>query len=190
MDLVTRVLTHHTQVFGHDWPRAGLPDGGACRPRDLRAMAAADPSVQLSLYYQGLADDALHHYSWLATKIANLSWGLDRAPVVMLGDAYRRGVPYTDGSPPQMLQWYLRNHFNLAVSVYDPLTEAGWPPPPDQGDAVYVLAVPHRPIHEWLTNTPVPISAGSIIVDPTGWLSPKADGTFRGHPLIQPGRRS
>lgn len=130
-------------VHDHGWiPRAGMPDGGACRPRDVAAMrAVADRNVLTDLY---TLTDAMSQarglqLAHIAGRVRSLARQHD-LPILILGDAYKAGVTYTDGSPGVSLFWWIQQSAGEREVSLVPGTFTKDSVFHDK--AVYVIAVP------------------------------------------------
>ncbi len=159
-------------------PHPGLGDGGACRPRDLVVLDALseDPAKDRHTLFGDLLRNRMDHAEWLAEFIFSVHLEHLDLPVVMIGEAYKPDVPYTDGSPAVLLR-NLLSHFRTAsqpgemsvplhVGVWDPVTQND--PHPPRAAALYVYAVPHtQVIQTWAREIP----DRSVVVDINGALN-------------------
>lgn len=163
----------------HSVPRAGLGEGGACRPRDLVTLEAisAGGGFQGTGMFGSLIVDRLLHTAWLAQRVADAADSYQDLPLVLVGEAYKPGVPYTDGSPAVLLANMLRDG-ELTFTVWDP--ETGNTEPPIV-PAIYVLLVAHEQVLRWA------VPDGSVVLDPIGVVH--ADNPeWRG--FVRPGRQN
>lgn len=91
------------RVLNHGWiPKAGMPDGGACRPRDVAAMHEIAEKYglrQLTTIMDGLGNARKNQFTLMAEDVRKLASRRPGVPILILGDAYKAGVNYTDGSP-------------------------------------------------------------------------------------------
>jgi UDPglucose 6-dehydrogenase len=148
-DVVTGALERSTyRITGPAYMKAGMGDGGSCHPRDniaLRYMAK-----ELDLGYD-LFDSIMKSREVqainIARKLAKLSTDND-LPIIIMGESYKPGVPYVDGSYSLLIGHYLKNEF-LKNVIYDDVELKG----------VYLLG--HRGV---FNNTVFP--TGSIVLDP------------------------
>jgi UDPglucose 6-dehydrogenase len=145
-DIVTNALEKSTyRIMGPAYMKAGMGDGGGCHPRDniaLRYMVQ-----QYKLEYD-LFDSIMYSREQQAKNIANKLMELydeNELPIVILGESYKPGVPYTDGSYTKLIAHYL----NYDWLYYDKIVEP----------AIYLLG--HRGIYN---ETVFP--EGSIVLDP------------------------
>lgn len=166
VDEVTDGLALSDKVTSHAYLRAGLGDGGACRPRDLVALSWLSYEVNA---HDDLFVDLLTARQDQSSFLANLAsdWAekLD-FEVIVMGQAYKPGLPITDGSAAKLLAWQLGD-----CATYDPFVDASEMPAQlrDGKPAVYVIATPHDAF------TSYPYAEGSVIIDP--WrVMPEIDG--------------
>jgi UDPglucose 6-dehydrogenase len=145
-DVVTGALERSTyRILGPAYMKAGMGDGGGCHPRDniaLRFMAK-----EYDLGYD-LFDAIMKSRELQAKNIANRLIELHgeyELPIVILGESYKPGVPYLDGSYTKLIAHYL----DYPWLYYDKIIEP----------AIYLLG--HRGVYN---ETIFP--EGSIILDP------------------------
>jgi UDPglucose 6-dehydrogenase len=145
-DVITGALERSTyRIMGPAYMKAGMGDGGACHPRDniaLRFMAK-----EYGLTYD-LFDSIMKSREEQAKNIANKLKELhdeNELPIVILGESYKPGVSYTDGSYTKLIAHYL----NYPWLYYDQIVEP----------AIYLLG--HKGVYN---KTDFP--EGSIVLDP------------------------
>ena len=145
-DIVTGALQRSTyRIMGPAYMKAGMGDGGACHPRDniaLRYMAK-----EYGLTYD-LFDSIMKSREEQAKNIAKKLMELydeNDLPIVILGESYKPGVPYVDGSYTKLISHYL----DYPWLYYDQIVEP----------AIYLLG--HRGVYN---ETEFP--EGSIVLDP------------------------
>jgi len=173
IDVVTMGLR---LVRDHGWvPRAGMPDGGACRPRDMAAMSAVcdamgpdgPPDV-----FDDIAQWRLDQFDHMATEVGMVARVFD-LPIIVCGAAYKPGVYYQDGSPGVMLARLIKqNNPSRRVDLVDTYMP--------MGPAVYVLALPVT--DEKMSQFP----AGSTVYDVLGCTQ---GWEVTGVRFMRPGRR-
>jgi UDPglucose 6-dehydrogenase len=135
--------------------KAGMGDGGGCHPRDniaLRYMAK-----EYDLGYD-LFDAIMKSRELQAKNIANKLIELHgeyELPIVILGESYKPGVPYLDGSYTKLIAHYL----DYPWLCYDKIIEP----------AIYLLG--HRGVYN---ETVFP--EGSVVLDP--WRERKNKDTI------------
>jgi len=145
-DVVTGALERSTyRILGPAYMKAGMGDGGGCHPRDniaLRFMAK-----EYDLGYD-LFDAIMKSRELQAKNIAKRLIELhdeNDLPIVILGESYKPGVPYVDGSYTKLIAHYL----DYPWLYYDKIVEP----------AIYLLG--HRGVYN---ETIFP--EGSIVLDP------------------------
>jgi UDPglucose 6-dehydrogenase len=145
-DVVTGALERSTyRILGPAYMKAGMGDGGGCHPRDniaLRYMAK-----EYDLGYD-LFDAIMKSRELQAKNIANKLielHGENELPIVILGESYKPGVPYLDGSYTKLIAHYLDYPWLYYDKIVDP--------------AIYLLG--HRGVYN---ETIFP--EGSIVLDP------------------------
>jgi UDPglucose 6-dehydrogenase len=155
-DVVTGALERSTyRIMGPAYMKAGMGDGGSCHPRDniaLRFMAK-----EYGLTYD-LFDSIMKSREEQAKNIANKLKELhdeNELPIVILGESYKSGVPYTDGSYSRLIAHYL----NYDWLYYDQIVEP----------AIYLLG--HRGVYNEIV-----FPKGSIVLDP--WRERKNKDTI------------
>ena len=155
-DTVTGALERSTyRILGPAYMKAGMGDGGGCHPRDniaLRFMAK-----EYDLGYD-LFDAIMKSRELQAKNIANKLielHGENELPIVILGESYKPGVPYLDGSYTKLIGHYL----DYTWLYYDKIVEP----------AIYLLG--HRGVYN---ETVFP--EGSVVLDP--WRERKNKDTI------------
>ena len=155
-DTVTGALERSTyRILGPAYMKAGMGDSGACHPRDniaLRFMAK-----EYDLGYD-LFDAIMKSRELQAKNIANKLielHGENELPIVILGESYKPGVSYLDGSYTKLIAHYL----DYPWLYYDKIVEP----------AIYLLG--HRGVYN---ETVFP--EGSIVLDP--WRERKNKDTI------------
>jgi UDPglucose 6-dehydrogenase len=145
-DVVTGALERSTyRILGPAYMKAGMGDGGGCHPRDniaLRYMAK-----EYDLGYD-LFDAIMKSRELQAKNIAKKLIELhdeNELPIVILGESYKPGVPYLDGSYTKLIAHYL----DYPWLYYDKIVEP----------AIYLLG--HRGVYN---ETIFP--EGSVVLDP------------------------
>lgn len=146
-DIVTDALAKSTKrIMGPAYMKAGMGDGGPCHPRDNIALRWLADDIGLGY---DLFDAIMTAREQQAKNIADKLCE-QRLPIVILGQSFKPGVPYTDGSY-SMLVGYFCEQQRKAVA-YDTVLDK---------PAVYLLAhnVDHTELLEQLTD-------GSVVIDP------------------------
>jgi len=104
VDVVTGALARSTQrIMGPAYMKAGMGDGGACHPRDNIALRWLAEEYDLGY---DLFDAIMTAREKQAERMAKtcLQYGNS---IVILGKAYKPGVPYTNGSASMLVGYYI-----------------------------------------------------------------------------------
>jgi len=156
VDVVTQALERSTyRITGKTYMKAGMGDGGGCHPRDniaLRYMAE-----NLGLGYD-LFDAIMRAREVQAKNMADKLVELSKEnelPIIILGQSYKPGVDYLDGSSSILTAHYIKEHG--IVPEFDQ---------PHPYKAVYLLS--HMGKHH-----DYDFPKGSIVLDP--WREFKSD---------------
>ena len=155
-DVVTGALERSTQrIMGPAYMKAGMGDGGSCHPRDNIALRylAKEYSLGYDLFDSIMKSREEQAFN-IAHKLINLS-DEHLLPIVILGESYKPGVPFVDGSYTKLIGHYL---WNQTLS-YDKIEEP----------AIYLLG--HRDVYN---ETVFP--EGSVVLDP--WRERKNKDTI------------
>lgn len=148
-DVVTGALERSVQrITGPAYMKAGMGDGGSCHPRDNIALRflAKDLGLGYDLF-SAIMQAREKQAKNLSIRLSNLSF-MNNLPIVILGESYKPGVPYTDGSYSRLVHFYLVEHTGRKVE-FDKI----------EYPAVYLLG--HRGVYN---DTEFP--EGSVILDP------------------------
>jgi UDPglucose 6-dehydrogenase len=157
-DNITKALERSTKrITGAAYMKAGMGDGGACHPRDNIALRylAKDLDLGYDLFSAIMRAREVQANN-IAKKLNELSIE-KKLPIVIMGESYKPGVSYTDGSYSRLIAFYCKD-FKLKVT-FDKTTDK----------AIYLLG--HRDI---FNNTEFP--KGSIVLDP--WRERKNKDTI------------
>ena len=159
-DEVTVALSGATsRLISGKYLSAGMADGGGCHPRDQIAMSHLAQSLELSADPSGWLATARDAQTQLqARQIADLarSTGL---PVCILGEAYKRDVNLTVGSPSRLLSWFLEEK-GIAHKIFDPFTRPE--SPLESVPQLFFVATNHTAF-KFLS-----LPKGSVAIDPWG----------------------
>jgi UDPglucose 6-dehydrogenase len=146
-DIVTDALAKSTKrIIGPAYMKAGMGDGGPCHPRDNIALRWLADDIGLGY---DLFDAIMTAREQQARGIADRLCE-QQLPIVILGQSFKPGVPYTDGSY-SMLVGYFCEQQRKAVT-YDTVLDK---------PAVYLLA--HDIDHTEMLDQ---MMSGSVVVDP------------------------
>lgn len=162
-------------VLNHGWiPRAGLPDGGACRPRDAVALDyVADEAFMAWNPFRELRTARTTNMRYHASYVAALAKE-HKLPIIVVGTTYKPGVVYTDGSP---------GHF-----LHNMLTEMGYESKIVDVDAA---SFRNRAVYVWALDASLDgqrYAKGSVVYDPWGTTLTGA-GDQQGVVYVRPGRK-
>jgi UDPglucose 6-dehydrogenase len=145
-DVVTGALERSTyRILGPAYMKSGMGDGGGCHPRDNIALRFL--ANELNLGYD-LFDSIMKAREVQAKNIADKLKNLhneNNLPIVILGESYKPGVPYVDGSYTKLIAHFL----DYPSLYYDKIVEP----------AIYLLG--HRGVYN---ETVFP--EGSVVLDP------------------------
>ena len=148
-DRVTGALERSTQrITGPAYMKAGMGDGGSCHPRDNIALRflARDLGLGYDLFSAIMQAREMQAKN-LAIRLSNLAF-MNNLPIVIMGESYKPGVPYTDGSYSRLINFYFSEHTDRKVE-FDKI----------EYPAIYLLG--HRGV---FNDTEFP--EGSLILDP------------------------
>ena len=149
-DVVTGALERSTtRIMGSSYMKAGMGDGGACHPRDNIALRYISEKYKLGYdLFEPIMTAREEQARNIAKRLIELH-DIYELPIVILGESYKPGVPYIDGSYTKLIGYYLEKELNYKELQYD-RTDIS---------AVYLLG--HRGTHNG-TNFP----NESIVLDP------------------------
>jgi UDPglucose 6-dehydrogenase len=149
-DIVTGALERSTtRIMGPSYMKAGMGDGGACHPRDNIALRYISEKYELGYdLFEPIMTAREEQARNIAKRLMELH-DVYELPIIILGESYKPGVPYTDGSYTKLIGYYLENKLEYKGLQYDKT----------DNPAVYLLG--HRGVHN-TTNFP----KGSIVLDP------------------------
>jgi len=153
-DVITGALERSTQrILGNSYMKAGMGDGGSCHPRDNIALRFLAKDLGLGYdMFDSIMKAREQQAKNLAIKLMNLSF-TNKLPIVIMGESYKPGVEYADGSYSKLVGSYITD------VKYDRLDEP----------AVYLLG--HRGV---FNKTQFPV--GSVVLDP--WRERKNNDTI------------
>jgi UDPglucose 6-dehydrogenase len=143
-DVVTGALERSTyRITGPAYMKAGMGDGGGCHPRDNIALRwlARDLGLGYNLF-SSIMESRERQAKNIAIKLQNLK-SQHGLPIVIMGESYKPGVPYVDGSYSRLIGYYLKE------VEYDVMDKP----------AIYLLG--HRGVYN---GTDFP--EGSVVLDP------------------------
>jgi UDPglucose 6-dehydrogenase len=148
-DKVTGALERSTyRITGPAYMKAGMGDGGSCHPRDNIALRylAKDLCLGYDLF-SAIMEAREKQAKNLSIRLTNLAF-MNNLPIVVMGESYKPGVSYTEGSYSKLVHYYLTENSSRTVEF----DKTEYP-------AVYLLG--HRHV---FNDTEFP--EGSIVLDP------------------------
>jgi UDPglucose 6-dehydrogenase len=152
-DRITQALgSASKRLISRSYLRGGMGDGGPCHPRDNIALRALAERLDLGYDLFGAVLDCREKQ---ARNLAAFAVSFGR-PVVIVGKAYKAGVPLTDGSSSLLVGHYIAELGALA-GYHDEAVECE---PARSGAHTYLLA------HEFTSLREPRFPDESIIVDP------------------------
>ena len=146
-DVVTGALARSTyRITGPAYMKAGMGDGGGCHPRDNIALRFMAQKYELGYdLFDSIMESRESQATNIAVRLIELS-DTHKLPIVIMGESYKPGVSYTDGSYTRLISCF--------VDVMKDVTFDNIEEP-----AVYLLG--HRGV---FNETEFP--KGSVILDP------------------------
>lgn len=161
VDTVTEALGGGVVSSSENPIRAGMGDGGPCRPRDVIALSWLAEHHGLPYDPFGeLVQSREAHSAWLAQIAIDEAVDSGGLPIVIMGRAYKPGVDLEDGSPALLL----RHHLPPA-DAWDPIVDGEDSKPTKP--AVYIVATPHRAVIDF------DYPRGSVVIDPWRLVQPR-----------------
>ncbi len=171
VDDVTGALKYATdRIISTKYLSGGLPDSGACHPRDLIAMSWLGDKLQLRHnIFEDLAKSREGQCDWLVDLLVKHGEGL---PKVILGKSFKAESNITAGSAALLCGALLKCRGQSFVQ-YDPFideypwtdTEVGSSQP---RAAAYLIATKHKTFADyWI------FPAGSVVIDPFRYIKPR-----------------
>lgn len=168
VDVVTEALAASTmRIMGPQYMTAGMGDGGACHPRDNIALRWLSQELDLGYdMFDAIMTGRERQAENLAARLVALAEEHDM-PIVILGRAYKPGVPYTDGSYSLLVGHYIEQRGHKCHYI-DPLTGDDY-----STDHPCVFLLAHNPDvtyrytrQETRLSLYCEIQPGSVVVDP------------------------
>jgi UDPglucose 6-dehydrogenase len=173
VDVVTEALAQSTKrIMGPQYMTAGMGDGGACHPRDNIALRWLARELDLGYdMFESIMTGRERQAENMAKRLVELAEE-NQLPVVILGKAYKPGVPYLDGSYSLLVAHYVEQ-MGHAVNFSDPLTGDDYQP---SGPCVFLLAHNNEITYKYTETYSEPlfycdIPEGSVVVDPWRYYS-------------------
>lgn len=162
VDEVTNTLSMATnRIISNKYMKAGMGDGGGCHPRDQIAMSWLAKKLDLSFdIFEFIAKARDSQTLYLAEFLKSMQQDL-RLQVVILGEAYKKNVGITVGSPSKLLQHYLKE-LDVDFIAFDPYVNDIDLVCDDR--KIFFVATQHDVFY----NLSLPV--GSVVIDP--WTHP------------------
>ena len=144
-DLITGALERSTyRITGPAYMKAGMGDGGSCHPRDNIALRFLAKDLDLGYdLFDSIMKSREQQAKNIAIELSDLSFYLN-LPIVIMGESYKPGVNYTDGSYSRLIGSFIKTDINYDVT---------------KEPAIYLLG------HRGVFNKTV-FPKGSVILDP------------------------
>lgn len=154
-DIVTGALERSTQrIVSSSYMKAGMGDGGPCHPRDNIALRWLSKKLNLSYdLFGSIMKSREVQAKNLANKLIDLSNHYNISRIVIMGESYKPGVKYVDGSYSKLIGSFIPN------VLYDDVSKP----------SIFLLG--HRHVFNF-TKFP----NGSIVLDP--WRERKNKDTI------------
>ena len=153
VDVVTTALAKSNEkITGPAYMKAGMGDGGCCRPRDNIVLSKMSKDLDLGYdMFNWMMDARQHQAENLAKFLVNHALHLGHK-IYIHGKSYKAGLPYCNGSYSLLVGHYCTMLGHEPIYV-DPLTNNKI----DESNGVILLA--HGIEY-------CPITAGSLVIDP------------------------
>lgn len=163
-DVVSTVLSmSNKRLLSSKYLSGGLADGGACHPRDNRALSYLSKQLDLAANpFEFVSQARVDQTDWLADKIVELSQQYNLS-VKILGMTFKSETNLIDDSPSLLLGNLLSTK-GIHVDYYDPVV-CQWTLGIEKIPTLYVIGTAWESLREY------PFVAGSVIVDPSGFLT-------------------
>lgn len=148
-DNVTGALERSTyRITGPAYMKAGMGDGGGCHPRDNIALRYLAKKLDLGYdLFDSIMKSREIQAKNVAKKLVELS-EKHQLPIIIMGQSYKPGVSYTDGSYSLLIGHFIKYEFNKSVQY-------------DKTDLCAIYLLGHRKVYNKLK-----FPNGSIILDP------------------------
>jgi UDPglucose 6-dehydrogenase len=160
-EVMSALLSANKRLISTAYMTPGMADGGGCHPRDQIAMSwfAKEHSLSFDIF-ESLAKARDRQTENFANIIADWHFNkTDKMDVVILGDAYKKNIGLTVGSPSRLLQNFLKEK-GVSFTVVDPFVneeEVSFKSP-----KIFFVATQH----DCFKDISIPIH--STVIDPWG----------------------
>lgn len=171
-DEVFHALAHaNKRIISTAYMKAGMGDGGGCHPRDQIAMSWLAKKLNLSEdIFEFIAKTREKQTKYHAEIISHYYFSSHKE-VVILGEAYKKNIGLTLGSPVKLLTYYL-DELNVPYRVIDPFVKEEKNISFDD-EKIFYVATPH----DIFKNLSIPVN--SIVLDPWGDVLVRQYGTHK-----------
>jgi len=123
VDEVINVITSaNKRIISPAYMRAGLGDGGGCHPRDQIAMSYLATKLDLSSNIFEFVAKTRDDQTYEMAKFIKRHQDRRNQQVVILGEAYKKNINLTVGSPVKLLEYYL-TELGVDFIVFDPIVK-------------------------------------------------------------------
>ena len=151
----------NNRLISSKYLSAGMGDGGGCHPRDQIAMSWLAEDLGLSYDLFSSIASARDLQTERHAKILKDYVQSTGKPLVIMGEAYKKDINLTVGSPSKLLQYYLKK-LEVPFTVFDPIVY------PEQtgdfsGPHTFYVATPHSVFRNYF------FPLDSVVVDPWPW---------------------
>ena len=161
VDEVSQALSGaHTRLMSSKYLYAGMGDGGGCHPRDQIAMSHLAKKLKISVNTFDWLARARDSQAQRQAKELSLLQKESGLNVILLGQAYKKNINLTIGSPAILLAHFLKE-LGVRFEFVDPIVN---PQAKVEFDTKAIFFVSCN--HDLFKKLEFPV--GSIIVDPWG----------------------
>jgi UDPglucose 6-dehydrogenase len=150
----------HSRLMSSKYLYAGMGDGGGCHPRDQIAMSHLAKSLELSVNTFDWLARARDSQAQRQAKELSFLHSQTSLKVILLGEAYKKNINLTIGSPAKLLAHFLED-LQVKFEFFDPIVNPAVELEPNI-PAIYFVSCNH----DVFKNLEFP--PGSIVVDPWG----------------------
>lgn len=167
IDAVSDALALATErIISPKYLRGGMPDGGGCHPRDNIALSFLARELDMNFdWFENIILQREATIDFYADLIAE-QLEISKKPIIILGEAFKRGTNLTVGSPARLLSNVLNERL-MGHMIHDPHT--GRTDTDISLPAIFFVATNH-PEFEGMK-----FPKGSIVIDVWGIIKPQKD---------------
>jgi UDPglucose 6-dehydrogenase len=158
IDTVSDALSLATdRIISTKYLRGGMGDGGGCHPRDNIALSWLARKLELKFdWFDAVMKQREKQTEWYADLIEKYA---DKLPVIICGQAFKKNINLTVGSPAILLENILKER-NILVDFYDPVVYKGQVLTNEP--AVFFIGMNHDVFKD------LKFPVGSVVIDPWG----------------------